>query len=172
MVAPLRDGRAKSQRILRQHYWSETRAKATLANLPRRLSGRTEYCNMNGALNCPNTPATWFVCPVRNADVRAYRKQNLIERYGADMRLPDLRQEIAQGRRHGQMHDACMVRYVDLSPGRFSTKSREPSKNQVSNRRKPRQPRRVPQLAALLFVITVTGFSAARFFPHSMNLCL
>src|SRR5215468_4473231 len=145
MVAPLRDGRAKSQRILRQHYWSERRAKATLANLPRRLSGRTEYCNMNGALNCPNTPATWFVCPVRNADVRAYRKQNLIERYGADMRLPDLRQEIAQGRRHGQqgrrhgqqgrrhgqMHDACMVRYVDLSPGRFSTKSREPSKNQV-----------------------------------------
>jgi hypothetical protein len=32
--------------------------KATLANLPRRLSGRTEYCNMNGSLNCPNTPAT------------------------------------------------------------------------------------------------------------------
>ena len=38
------------------------------------------------------------------------------ERYGADMRLPDLRQEIAQCRRHGQMHDACMVRYVDLVP--------------------------------------------------------
>src|SRR5262249_37754102 len=56
---------------MRQHCWSETRAKATLANLPRRLSGRTEYCNMNGSLNCPNTPATWFVCPVRNADVRA-----------------------------------------------------------------------------------------------------
>jgi len=33
-----------------------------------------------------------------------------------DIRLPDLRQEIAQCRRHGQMHDACMVRYVDLSP--------------------------------------------------------
>jgi hypothetical protein len=39
-----------------------------------------------------------------------------IERYGADMRLPDLRQEIAQCRHHGQMHDACMVRYVDLVP--------------------------------------------------------
>src|SRR5215475_2246510 len=113
---------ARSHRGYCGSSWSETRAKATLANLPRRLSGRTEYCNMNGSLNCPNTPATWFVCPVRNADVRAYRKQNLIERYGADMRLPDLRQEIAQGRRHGQMHDACMVRYVE---------------------------RRVPQLAAL-----------------------
>jgi hypothetical protein len=43
-----------------------------------------------------------------------YRKQKLIERYGADIRLPDLRQEIAQCRRHGQMHDAWMVRYVDL----------------------------------------------------------
>ena len=43
-----------------------------------------------------------------------YRKQKLIERYGADMRLPDLRQEFAQRKRHGQMHDACMVRYVDL----------------------------------------------------------
>ena len=43
-----------------------------------------------------------------------YRKQKLIERYGADIRLPDLREEIAQCWRHGQMHDACMVRYVDL----------------------------------------------------------
>jgi IS1 family transposase len=48
-----------------------------------------------------------------------YRKQKLIERYGGDMRLPDLRQEIAQCRRHGQMHDACMVRYVDLVPPVF-----------------------------------------------------
>jgi hypothetical protein len=43
-----------------------------------------------------------------------YRKQKLIERYG--VRLPDLRQEIAQRSQHGQMHDACMVRYVDLVP--------------------------------------------------------
>jgi hypothetical protein len=50
---------------------------------------------------------------VRNADVRA-NTEKLIERYGADMRLPDLRQEIAQCKRHGQMHDACMVHYVDL----------------------------------------------------------
>ena len=48
-----------------------------------------------------------------------YRKQKLIERYGADIRLPDLREEIAQCRRHGQMHDACMVRYVDLVAEQF-----------------------------------------------------
>jgi hypothetical protein len=47
-----------------------------------------------------------------------YQKQNLIERFGADIRLPDLRWEIAQCRRLGQMHDACMVRYVDLVPDR------------------------------------------------------
>lgn len=45
-----------------------------------------------------------------------YRKQILIERYGADIRLPDLRWEIAQCERLGNMHDACMVRYVDLIP--------------------------------------------------------
>ena len=45
-----------------------------------------------------------------------YRKQTLIERYGAGMRLPDLREEIAQCGLHGQPHDACMVRYVDLIP--------------------------------------------------------
>jgi hypothetical protein len=45
-----------------------------------------------------------------------YRKQKLIERYSANIRLPDLREEIAQCRRHGQMHDACMVRYTDLVP--------------------------------------------------------
>jgi|RhiMetStandDraft_8_1073273.scaffolds.fasta_scaffold27386_2 hypothetical protein len=47
-----------------------------------------------------------------------YRKQNLIERYGPDIRLPDLREEIAQCERRGLMHDACMVRYVDLVPRR------------------------------------------------------
>ena len=43
-----------------------------------------------------------------------YRKQNLIERYGTDIRLPDLREEIAQCRRLGQMHDACLVHCVEL----------------------------------------------------------
>ena len=45
-----------------------------------------------------------------------YRKQALIERYGADIRLLDLREEIAQCERQGKMHDACMVHYVDLKP--------------------------------------------------------
>jgi hypothetical protein len=40
-----------------------------------------------------------------------YRKQILIERYGTDTRLPDLREEIAQCGRQGKMHDACMVQY-------------------------------------------------------------
>jgi hypothetical protein len=52
----------------------------------------------------------------KNEDLGQYRKQKLIERYGADMRLPDLREEIAKCRRHGQMDDACMVRYLDLLP--------------------------------------------------------
>jgi hypothetical protein len=45
-----------------------------------------------------------------------YRKRKLIERYGADMRLLDLREEIAKCSRRGQTHDACMVRYIDLVP--------------------------------------------------------
>jgi hypothetical protein len=45
-----------------------------------------------------------------------YRKQNLIARFGPDIRLPDLREEIAQCERHRKMHDACMVHYVDLMP--------------------------------------------------------
>jgi len=48
-------------------------------------------------------------------DPGQYRKQTLIERYGADIWLPDMREEIAECRRYGQMHDACMVRYVDLA---------------------------------------------------------
>jgi hypothetical protein len=44
---------------------------------------------------------------------RLCRKQTLIDRYGADIRLPDLGEQIAQCR-HCGMHDACMVRYVDL----------------------------------------------------------
>ena len=43
-----------------------------------------------------------------------YRKENLIERYGADARLPDIREQIAKCSRYGLMHDGCRVRYVDL----------------------------------------------------------
>jgi hypothetical protein len=52
---------------------------------------------------------------VKCGRIGQYRKQTLIERYGADMRLPDLREEIAHCERRGLMHDACMVHYVDLA---------------------------------------------------------
>jgi hypothetical protein len=45
-----------------------------------------------------------------------YRKQSLIERFGPDVPLPDLRQEIAQCERHKNMSDVCLVRYPDLIP--------------------------------------------------------
>jgi hypothetical protein len=63
-----------------------------------------------------STPLKWSACRVRNAGDLGYRKQNLIERFGPDIRLPDLREEIAHCDRFGKMHDACMVRYVDLIP--------------------------------------------------------
>ena len=44
-----------------------------------------------------------------------YRKRKLIERFGDDMRLPDLRHEVAQCERRGRMHDACAVRFVGLT---------------------------------------------------------
>jgi hypothetical protein len=44
-----------------------------------------------------------------------YRKQNLIARYGADIRLPDLREELAQCERRGKTHDTCAVHYLDLA---------------------------------------------------------
>jgi hypothetical protein len=44
-----------------------------------------------------------------------YRKARLVERYGADVRLPDLRHEIAKCDRRGAMHDACGVHFVGLT---------------------------------------------------------
>jgi hypothetical protein len=38
-----------------------------------------------------------------------YRKSTLIERFGADARLPDLLYEITKCSRHGLMHDGCRV---------------------------------------------------------------
>jgi hypothetical protein len=44
-------------------------------------------------------------------------EQTLIERFGADIRLPDLREELAQCELRGKKtHDAYMVRYVDVIP--------------------------------------------------------
>jgi hypothetical protein len=47
---------------------------------------------------------------MREMRTRQPRKQNLIERYGADIRLPELRE------RQGKMLDAYIVCYVDLKP--------------------------------------------------------
>ena len=74
---------------------------------------------MNGSLQLREYPADMvrLLCE-KCGRAGQYRKANLIARYGADIRLPDLREEIAKCERHGKMHDACMVRYVDLIPKR------------------------------------------------------
>jgi protein tyrosine/serine phosphatase len=76
-------------------------------------------CDMNGSLQLREYPAEVVRLSCEKC-CRAgqYRKANLVARYGADIRLPDLREEIAQCERLGKMHDACMVRYVDLIPKR------------------------------------------------------
>jgi len=60
----------------------------------------------------------WFAptarIPRRDRSPVVPEMRNLIERFGADIRLPDLREEIANCSRRGQWHDGCMVRYVDL----------------------------------------------------------
>jgi hypothetical protein len=69
---------------------------------------------MTGSLKLREYPAEMVrLACTKCGRVGQYRKQNLIERYGADIPLPDLREQIAQCRHHG-MHDACMVHYVDL----------------------------------------------------------
>jgi hypothetical protein len=42
-----------------------------------------------------------------------YRIDRLIERFGPDMALPDLRHELAQCPRRHNMGDPCQVSYVD-----------------------------------------------------------
>jgi hypothetical protein len=44
-----------------------------------------------------------------------YRKETLIAQYGSDIALPDLRHEIAQCERRGEMHNACGVNYIGLA---------------------------------------------------------
>jgi RNase P subunit RPR2 len=70
---------------------------------------------MNGSVRFHEYPTETvrLTCPKCGRSGR-YRKRKLIERFGPDIRLPDLREEIAQCDRHGKMHDACTVRYVDL----------------------------------------------------------
>jgi hypothetical protein len=95
----------------------------------RQGDGRSPY-RFRGGQRCPypryamNGSLQLFECPgdiVRLSCEKCgrkgqYRKQKLIERYRAHIRLPDLREEIAQYERQGRMHDGCMVHYVDLKP--------------------------------------------------------
>lgn len=71
---------------------------------------------MNGSLTLHEQPGDLvrLHCEKCGREER-YRKRTLIERCGADMRLPDLRGELAQCERHGKMHDACRVHYVGLA---------------------------------------------------------
>jgi hypothetical protein len=43
-----------------------------------------------------------------------YPKAKLVERFGAETQLPDLRHEIAACERRGKMHDECRVHYIGL----------------------------------------------------------
>jgi hypothetical protein len=43
-----------------------------------------------------------------------YRKATLIERFGPEIALPELRHEIAKCERRGKFGDACRVHYVAL----------------------------------------------------------
>jgi hypothetical protein len=74
---------------------------------------------MNGSLQLREYPAEMVRLSCEKCGRSGqYRKQTLIDRFGPVIRLPDLREEIAQCERHGKTHDACMVRYVDLIPRR------------------------------------------------------
>jgi hypothetical protein len=45
-----------------------------------------------------------------------YRKTTLIEEYGGNITLPDLRHLIGKCERDGKLGDACGIYYVDLVP--------------------------------------------------------
>jgi hypothetical protein len=81
------------------------------------FAARLRYDHDRPASNSANYPGDMVrLSCAKCGRVGQYRKQNLIGKYGADIRLPDLREEILQCERRGQMHHACMVHYVDLKP--------------------------------------------------------
>lgn len=71
---------------------------------------------MNGSLTLHEHPGDLvrLACE-RCGRAGQYRKQNLIARFGADVPLPDLREEIARCERAQKMHDMCGVHYVGLA---------------------------------------------------------
>jgi hypothetical protein len=71
---------------------------------------------MNGSLQLSEYPGDLVRLSCEKCG-RSGQKQKLIERYKADIRLPDSRQEIAQCWRHGQMHDACNTVLLSCGSG-------------------------------------------------------
>jgi hypothetical protein len=70
---------------------------------------------MTGSLTLSDHPADLvrLVCE-KCGRAGQYREAKLIERFGADKPLPDLREEIARCERARQMHDMCGVHYLGL----------------------------------------------------------
>jgi hypothetical protein len=80
-----------------------------------RTSRPTE--KMTGSLSLLDHPGdTVRVSCERCGRSGQYRKATLIERFGPDIALPDLRHEIAQCERRGKLGDGCRVHYVALRP--------------------------------------------------------
>jgi hypothetical protein len=93
-----------------------------------------------------------------------YRKQNLIDRFGADIRLPDLRWEISHCDRLGKAHDACMVRYVGLIDRHVFKSTRQEEYVQMPAKIARSSPRRSFGLPELLVATHISrpGFQGRR----------
>src|SRR5262245_8276449 len=78
------------------------------------LQPKMVSCAMTGSFQLRDYPGDMarLSCP-KCGRAGQYKKQTLIERYGAYLRLPDLKNLIAKCRHRG-MHDACMAQYDDL----------------------------------------------------------
>ena len=67
---------------------------------------------MTGSLTLARHPSDVVkLCCEKCGHAGQYRKAKLIEYFGADIRLPDLREEIAQCARARQVHDARGVQW-------------------------------------------------------------
>ena len=70
---------------------------------------------MSGSLRLGDYPGDFVrLSCVMCGRASQYRKQNLIARYGADIQLPDLREQLAQCERRART-DVCGVHYLDLA---------------------------------------------------------
>jgi hypothetical protein len=71
----------------------------------------------SGALLLSDLPGPYVELACTKCDRKGrLSKDRLIEEYGADITLPDLRVQIAQCARYGNILDGCGVYYVDLKP--------------------------------------------------------